>query len=97
MGMVVNPFAAEELQEDAERCKQEAQRLRSEAPDPDALIDLAIAAKQKAEYYAASAAAYRAQAAAARVVLLDAESYDLLADMSRTLAECDAMLQDKGL
>ena len=66
----MNPFAAEELQEDAERCANEAKRL----------LQLS-----------------RALAAQSRLALLDSESYDLLAGMSRTLAQCDAMLQDKGL
>jgi len=66
----VNPFAAEELGEDAERCEAEAKRLRELS---------------------------RTLAAQSRLALLDSESYDLLAHSSRVLAECDAMLQDKGL
>ena len=68
--MMVNPFAAEELQEDAERCAAEAQRLRTEA---------------------------KALASQARIAELRSESYDLLADMSRSLAASAVMLQEAGL
>ena len=68
--MLTHPFAAEELQEDAELCAAEAQRLRTEA---------------------------KALASQARIAQLDAESYDLLADMSRRLAASAVMLQEAGL